>query len=36
MVKKLRSYSKKDIIITDHADIQAITRKIDPDEVIKN
>lgn len=34
--EKLNSYSKEDIIITNHAEIQAIFREIELDEVIEN
>jgi hypothetical protein len=34
--EKLKSYSKKDIIITDHAETQAIFREIEIEEVKEN
>ncbi len=34
--QKLSSYSKKDIIITDHAEIQAIVREISLEEIKQN
>lgn len=34
--KKLRTYKKQDIVITSHAEIQAIVRQIDLDEVKNN
>jgi len=34
--EKLKEYHKEDIIITDHAGIQAMVRQIDEDEVINN
>ena len=34
--EKLRTYKKSDIIITDHADIQAFTRDVDLEEVKEN
>ena len=33
---KLKSYDKKDIIITDHAELQALVRDINLDEVKNN
>lgn len=33
---KLKSYSKKEIIITEHAELQAIVREIDLEEVKNN
>lgn len=33
---RLRKYQKKDIIVTDHADIQAFSRRIDLEEVKEN
>lgn len=34
--EKLSKYSKKDIIVTDHAELQAFTRDIDLEEVREN
>ena len=34
--ERLRKYRKRDIIITDHAEIQAITRDIDLEDVKEN
>ena len=34
--KRLSNYKKEDIIITDHAEIQAYVRQIDLDEVKEN
>ena len=34
--EKLRKYKKEDIIITDHAELQAFTRDVDLEEVKKN
>jgi len=34
--KKLSSYNKKDIIITEHANFQAFTRDVDLEEVKEN
>ena len=34
--KKLKSYKRKDIIVTDHADLQALTRQIEVEEVKEN
>lgn len=34
--KKLRGYSKEDIIVTPHADLQAFTRQVDVEEVKRN
>ncbi len=34
--EKLREYKKSDIIITDHADLQAFTRNVDLEEVKQN
>jgi len=34
--EKLREYSKKDIIITEHAEVQAIVRDIELEEVREN
>jgi len=36
MKKRFRKYKKSDIIITDHADIQAFTRDVDLEEVKEN
>ncbi len=36
LIKKLSNYKKKDIIITNHAEKQAIFRNIDLDEVREN
>lgn len=33
---RLRKYKKKDIIVTDHADMQAFSRRIDLEEVKDN
>ena len=33
---RLRKYKKKDIIVTDHADLQAFSRRIDLEEVKEN
>ncbi len=30
---RLRTYKKKDIVVTEHADLQAFSRRIDLDEV---
>lgn len=34
--KKLKSYSKKEIIVTEHADMQAFVRGVDIEEVKEN
>ncbi|MFB6246049.1 MAG: hypothetical protein ABEI74_00440 [Candidatus Pacearchaeota archaeon] len=36
MKEKLKSYSKRDIVFTDHAEIQAIVRNIEKEEVKEN
>jgi hypothetical protein len=33
---KLRTYKKKDIVVTEHADLQAFSRRIDLEEVKEN